>query len=65
MPTGTVESYLITEGTGRIRDDDGDVLFVHHDDIEGNHMTLQHGDRVEYRIAVVDGQNKAIDVRRL
>ncbi|MFW6154256.1 MAG: cold shock domain-containing protein [Planctomycetota bacterium] len=65
MTTGTVETYTVAGGTGRIRTDDGDVLFVHGDDIEGDHMTLEHGDRVEFRIAVVDGVRKAIDVRRL
>jgi cold shock CspA family protein len=60
-----VESFVKTDGTGTIRADDGEVYFVHRRDIEGGPLTLEHGERVAFKVGISDGQPRAVSVRRI
>ena len=51
MPEGTVKWFDNNKGYGFIARDDGDDLFVHHSEIQGDGFrTLEEGERVEFEI---------------
>lgn len=54
------------KGWGFVRLEDGNEIFVHHSDIEGEgHKTLQDDERVEFSVEHMDKGPRARDVRRL
>lgn len=64
--TGTVRWFKQEKGYGRITADDGEVLFVHFSDLDGDgYRSLEEGRRVEFiwRGGLVDhGRHHAEDV---
>ncbi len=60
MPSGTVKWFNDAKGYGFISTDDGEDIFVHHTEIQGEGFkTLAEGDKVEFEVVKGDKGNKA------
>lgn len=65
MATGKVKWFNETKGYGFITSDDGEDLFVHHADIQGQGFkTLEEGEQVEFESTQGPKGPKAVNVRR-
>lgn len=65
MPEGTVKWFDNNKGYGFIARDDGDDLFVHHSEIQGDGFrTLEEGERVEFEIKQGPKGEQAANVSR-
>jgi len=63
--TGNVKWFSNEKGYGFIEQEDGEDVFVHHSDIEGDgYKTLKQGETVEYEIIEADKGPKAQNVVR-
>ncbi len=63
--TGNVKWFSNEKGYGFIEQEDGEDVFVHHSDIEGDgYKTLKQGEMVEYEIIEADKGPKAQSVVR-
>jgi CspA family cold shock protein len=66
MATGTVKFFNNEKGYGFISQDDGEDLFVHFSNIQGNgYRSLTDGQRVEFDVAPGRKGNEAQNVRAL
>lgn len=66
MPSGTVKWFNDAKGYGFISTDNGEDIFVHHTEIQGEGFkTLAEGDKVEFEIVKGDKGNKAQKVVKL
>lgn len=66
MPSGTVKWFNDAKGYGFISTDDGEDIFVHHTEIQGEGFkTLAEGDKVEFEVVKGDKGNKAQKVVKL
>lgn len=51
MATGTVKWFDPKKGFGFIQQDDGEDVFVHYSNIDGEgHKSLDEGDKVEFEV---------------
>jgi len=63
--TGNVKWFSNEKGYGFIEQEDGEDVFVHHSDIQGDgYKTLKQGETVEYEIIQADKGPKAQNVVR-
>jgi len=63
--TGNVKWFSNEKGYGFIEQEDGEDVFVHHSDIQGDgYKTLKQGETVEYEIIKADKGPKAQNVVR-
>lgn len=63
--TGNVKWFSNEKGYGFIEQEDGEDVFVHHSDIQGDgYKTLKQGETVEYEIIEADKGPKAQKVVR-
>lgn len=63
--TGNVKWFSNEKGYGFIEQENGEDVFVHHSDIEGDgYKTLKQGETVEYEIIEADKGPKAQNVVR-
>ncbi len=66
MPTGTVKWFNDAKGYGFISTDNGEDVFVHHTEIQGEGFkTLAEGDKVEFEVVKGEKGNKAQKVFKL
>ncbi|MFQ5713069.1 MAG: cold-shock protein [Candidatus Scalinduaceae bacterium] len=66
MPSGTVKWFNDAKGYGFISTDNGEDIFVHHTEIQGEGFkTLAEGDKVEFEVVKGDKGNKAQKVVKL
>ncbi len=66
MPSGTVKWFNDAKGYGFISTDNGEDVFVHHTEIQGEGFkTLAEGDKVEFEVVKGDKGNKAQKVVKL
>jgi CspA family cold shock protein len=66
MPSGTVKWFNDAKGYGFISTDEGEDIFVHHTEIQGEGFkTLAEGDKVEFEVVKGDKGNKAQKVVKL
>ena len=64
--TGNVKWFSNEKGYGFIEQEDGEDVFVHHSDIEGDgYKTLKQDETVEYEIIQADKGPKAQNVVRI
>ena len=64
MPTGTVKFFNNEKGYGFISRADGDDVFVHFSNIEGEgYRTLEEGQNVEFEIGPGRKGDEALNVR--
>jgi len=61
MATGTVKWFNQTKGFGFIEQEEGDDLFVHKSQVEGN---IRDGDSVEFEVGEGPKGPNAVDVRK-
>ena len=66
MTTGTVKFFNGEKGFGFISREDGDDVFVHYSNIQGNgYRSLEEGQRVEFDIAPGRKGEEAQNVRAI
>jgi len=66
MPEGTVKWFNASKGYGFIQHEEGEDLFVHHNEIQGEgYKTLNEGDKVSFEIGQGDKGPKAINVVKI
>ena len=66
MANGTVKFFNAQKGYGFISREDGDDVFVHFSNIEGNgYRSLEEGQRVEFEIGQGRKGDEALKVRAL
>ena len=64
MPTGTVKFFNAEKGFGFITREQGDDLFVHYSNIQGNgYKSLTEGQQVEFDVAPGRKGDEAQNVR--
>ena len=64
MASGTVKWFNDAKGFGFIHSDDGQDVFVHHTEIDGEgHRTLREGERVEFEVTQGPKGPKAVKVK--
>jgi cold shock protein len=64
MATGTVKFFNAEKGFGFITRDQGEDLFVHYSNIQGNgYKTLSEGQQVEFDVAAGRKGDEAQNVR--
>ncbi len=61
MATGTVKWFNQTKGFGFIEQEEGDDLFVHKSQVEGN---IRDGDSVEFEVGEGPKGPNAVNVRK-
>ena len=66
MPTGTVKFFSAEKGYGFISREDGDDVFVHFSNIEGEgYRSLEQGQEVEFEIGPGRKGDEALNVRAI
>jgi CspA family cold shock protein len=66
MANGTVKFFNAQKGYGFISREDGDDVFVHFSNIEGNgYRSLEEGQRVEFEIGQGRKGDEALKVKAL
>ena len=66
MPTGTVKFFLNEKGFGFISVDDGEDIFVHYSNIEGDgYKSLDEGQAVEFEIGEGKKGPEALNVNKI
>ena len=66
MPTGTVKFFSSEKGYGFISREDGEDVFVHSSNIEGDgYRNLEQGQEVEFEIGPGRKGDEALNVRAL
>ena len=66
MATGTVKWFNSTKGYGFVTSEDGQDVFVHHSDIQGEGFkTLDEGQAVEFDIGEGPKGPKAANIRKI
>ena len=66
MPTGTVKFFNNEKGYGFISRSDGDDVFVHFSNIQGDgYKTLEEGQNVEFEIGPGRKGDEALNVRAI
>jgi len=66
MPTGTVKWFSERKGYGFIEQDDGNDVFVHHQDIQGEGFkNLHENEKVEFDVEQGEKGPKATNVKVL
>ena len=66
MATGTVKWFNSTKGYGFVTSEDGQDVFVHHSDIQGEGFkTLDEGQAVEFDIGEGSKGPKAANIRKI
>ena len=66
MPTGTVKFFLYEKGFGFISVDDGEDIFVHYSNIEGDgYKSLDEGQTVEFEIGEGKKGPEALNVNKI
>ena len=66
MPTGTVKLFLNEKGFGFISVDDGEDIFVHYSNIEGDgYKSLDEGQTVEFEIGEGKKGPEALNVNKI
>ncbi len=66
MPTGTVKFFSSEKGYGFISREDGEDVFVHFSNIEGDgYRNLEQGQEVEFEIGPGRKGDEALNVRAL
>lgn len=66
MATGTVKWFNADKGFGFITVDNGDEVFVHFSEIQGNGFkTLEEGQKVEFDVTQGDRGPQASNVQKL
>lgn len=64
MPTGTVKFFNAEKGYGFISRSDGDDVFVHFSNIQGEgYKTLDEGQNVEFEVGPGRKGDEALNVR--
>ncbi len=64
MPTGTIKFFNNEKGYGFISRDDGDDVFVHFSNIEGEgYRTLEQGQKVDFEVGPGRKGDEALNVR--
>ena len=65
MPEGTVKWFDNRKGYGFIEVEDGEDIFVHHSEVQGNGFrTLDEGERVEFDVKQGPKGDQAANVVR-
>ena len=66
MPEGTVKWFNDTKGFGFIESSDGQDVFVHQSEIQGEgYRSLSEGAKVEFELAQGDKGPKAVQVKQI
>ena len=66
MPTGTVKFFRNEKGFGFISVDDGEDIFVHYSNIEGDgYKSLDEGQTVEFEIGEGKKGPEALNVNKI
>lgn len=66
MPEGTVKWFDARKGYGFIQQEEGEDIFVHQSDIQGEgYRTLNEGDKVKFDIVEGDKGPKAANVAKI
>jgi len=66
MPEGTVKWFDARKGFGFIQQEEGEDVFVHHNEIQGEgYKSLNEGDKVTFDVEQGDKGLKAINVNKI
>jgi len=66
MPEGTVKWFNASKGYGFIQQEEGEDVFVHHQEIQGEgYKSLNEGDKVSFEIGQGDKGPKAVNVVKI